>query len=304
MAFVRLRDFGERRTADLSANAIVARAKVSFAGIRDAQVFALAPPAVEGLGTSNGFDFFKDITGTGHDKLLAARDQLLASAAKSKLLSDVRPNGQDDTSQFFVDIDQEKASAFGINLADINTTLSTAWGSSYVNDFIDRGRVKRVYLQSAPDFRMQPEDLDRWYVRNASGTMVPFSAFATGRWTFGSPRLERYNGSPALEIQGNAAPGVSSGDAMAEIDRLVDALPVGFSHDWASLSRQERLSGNQAVSLYTISVLVVFLCLAALYESWSFLSLSCCLSLSGFLAHLPQPSCSARRMMSTSKSAC
>jgi multidrug efflux pump len=270
MAFVRLRDFGERRAADLSANAILARAKASFAGIRDAQVFALAPPAIEGLGTSNGFDFYlKDITGTSHDKLLAARDQLLASAAKSKLLSDVRANGQDDTSQFFVDIDQEKASAFGINLADINTTLSTAWGSSYVNDFIDRGRVKRVYLQSAPDFRMQPEDLDRWYVRNASGAMVPFSAFATGRWTFGSPRLERYNGSPALEVQGNAARGVSSGDAMAEIDRLVAALPVGFSHDWASLSRQERLSGNQAVSLYTISVLVVFLCLAALYESWS-----------------------------------
>lgn len=270
MAFVRLKDFAERKDHDLSANAVVGRAMAVFAGIRDAQVFALAPPAIEGLGTSNGFDFYlKDIAGAGHNRLMAVRDQLLGAAARSKLLRATRPNGQDDTPQFSVDIDQEKASALGVSLGDINTTLSMAWAGSYVNDFIDRGRVKRVYVQAAPDFRMQPEDLERWYVRNASGTMVPFSAFASGRWTFGSPRLERYNGSQAVEIQGDAAPGVSSGNAMAEIDHLVSTLPAGFGHEWTALSRQERLSGSQATSLFAISVLVVFLCLAALYESWS-----------------------------------
>ncbi|MBS0247823.1 MAG: efflux RND transporter permease subunit [Proteobacteria bacterium] len=270
MAFVRLKDFVDRKGRDLSANEIAARAMAVFARIRDAKVFALAPPAIEGLGTSNGFDFYlKDISGAGHDKLMAARDQLIGLAARSSRLKATRPNGQDDTPQYAVDIDQEKASALGLNLADINATLSMAWGGRYVNDFIDRGRVKRVYLQSAPDFRMEPEDLDRWYVRNASGTMVPFSALASGRWSFGSPRLERYNGSPAVEIQGDAAPGVSSGDAMAEIDRLVGTLPAGFGHEWTALSRQEQLSGNQAASLYAFSVLVVFLCLAALYESWA-----------------------------------
>ncbi|NEW93298.1 efflux RND transporter permease subunit [Rhodopseudomonas sp. BR0M22] len=270
MAFVRLRDFAERKDTDLSANAVAERAMAVFAGIRDAKVFALAPPAIEGLGTSNGFDFYlKDINGAGHDKLMAVRDQLLGAAGKSRLLSGTRPNGQDDTPQFSIDIDQEKASALGLNLADVNSTLSIAWGSSYVNDFIDRGRVKRVYLQSAADFRMQPEDLNRWYVRNSSGAMVPFSAFASGRWTFGSPRLERYNGAAAVQIQGDAAPSISSGAAMAEIDRLVTGLPAGFGHEWTALSRQEQLSGNQATSLYAISILVVFLCLAALYESWS-----------------------------------
>jgi multidrug efflux pump len=270
MAFVRLRDFAERKDTDLSANAVAERAMAVFAGIRDAKVFALAPPAIEGLGTSNGFDFYlKDINGAGHDRLMAVRDQLLGAAGKSRLLSGTRPNGQDDTPQFSIDIDREKASALGLNLADVNSTLSIAWGSSYVNDFIDRGRVKRVYLQSAADFRMQPEDLDLWYVRNSSGAMVPFSAFASGRWTFGSPRLERYNGAPAVQIQGDAAASVSSGAAMAEIDRLVAGLPGGFGHEWTALSRQEQLSGSQAASLYAISILVVFLCLAALYESWS-----------------------------------
>ncbi|PZA12871.1 hydrophobe/amphiphile efflux-1 family RND transporter [Rhodopseudomonas palustris] len=270
MAFVRLRDFAERKDTDLSANAVAERAMAVFAGIRDAKVFALAPPAIEGLGTSNGFDFYlKDINGAGHDKLMAVRDQLLGAAGKSRLLSGTRPNGQDDTPQFSIDIDREKASALGLNLADVNSTLSIAWGSSYVNDFIDRGRVKRVYLQSAADFRMQPEDLDLWYVRNNAGAMVPFSAFASGRWTFGSPRLERYNGAAAVQIQGDAAASVSSGAAMAEIDRLVAGLPGGFGHEWTALSRQEQLSGNQAASLYAISILVVFLCLAALYESWS-----------------------------------
>ncbi|MGP9812654.1 efflux RND transporter permease subunit [Rhodopseudomonas sp. NSM] len=270
MAFVRLKDFAERKGADLSASAVAGRAMTVFAGIRDAKVFALAPPAIEGLGTSNGFDFYlKDINGAGHDKLMAARDQLLGAAGQNRLLTGTRPNGQDDTPQFSIDIDREKASALGLNLADVNSTLSIAWGSSYVNDFIDRGRVKRVYLQSAADFRMQPEDLNLWYVRNSSGAMVPFSAFASGRWSFGSPRLERYNGAAAVQIQGNAAPSVSSGAAMAEIDRLVAGLPAGFGHEWTALSRQEQLSGNQAASLYAISILVVFLCLAALYESWS-----------------------------------
>ncbi|MCT6838356.1 MAG: efflux RND transporter permease subunit, partial [Bifidobacteriales bacterium] len=170
---------------------------------------------------------------------------------------------------FAIDIDQEKASALGVALSDINNTLSTAWGSDYVNDFIDRGRVKPVYLQSDKDFRMQPADLDKWHVRNTSGAMVPFSSFASSHWTFGSPRLERFNGSAAVDIQGAAAAGVSSGAAMDEIDKLMSQLPAGYSHEWTGLSAQEKLSGNQATSLYAISVLVVFLCLAALYESWS-----------------------------------
>ncbi|WP_281932702.1 efflux RND transporter permease subunit [Methylocystis iwaonis] len=270
MAFVGLRDFAERKASDLSAAAVTERATAALAGIRDAQVFVLAPPAIEGLGTSSGFDFYlQDLTGAGHEKLLAARDRLLAAAARSRLLNGVRPNGQDDTPQFAIDIDQEKASALGIGLSDVNATLSTAWGGAYVNDFVDRGRVKKVYLQSAADFRMQPDDLDRWRVRGASGEMAPFSSFATGRWAFGSPRLERYNGSPAVQILGEAAIGASSGDAMTEIDHLVAGLPPGFAHEWTSLSRQERLSGSQATALYAISVLVVFLCLAALYESWT-----------------------------------
>ncbi len=270
MAFVGLRDFSERKASDLSATAVTERATAALTGIRDAQVFVLAPPAIEGLGTSSGFDFYlEDMTGAGHEKLLAARDHLLADAARSRLLNGVRPNGQDDTPQFAIEVDQDKASALGVGLSDVNATLSTAWGGAYVNDFIDRGRVKKVYLQSAADFRMQPDDLDRWHVRAASGEMAPFSSFASGRWAFGSPRLERYNGSPAVQIQGEAAIGASSGDAMMEIDRLVAGLPSGFAHEWTSLSRQERLSGNQATSLYAISVLVVFLCLAALYESWT-----------------------------------
>lgn len=270
MAFVRLKDFGERKTPDLSATAVAGRAMGAFAGIKDAQVFALAPPAIQGMGTSNGFNLYlKDMGGVGHDKLMAARNQLLGAAAQSKLLSATRPNGQEDTPQFSVDIDQEKASALGVNLADINSTLSTAWGSAYVNDFIDRGRIKKVYLQSDTDFRMQPEDLGRWQVRNASGTMVPFSAFTSSHWTFGSPRLERYNGSSAIELQGSAGTGASSGAAMDEIARIVKELSAGYSYEWTGLSRQEQLSGNQATALYAISVLVVFLCLAALYESWS-----------------------------------
>lgn len=270
IAFVRLKDFDLRKSAASAAQAIAGRAMGAFSKIRDAQVFALAPPAIQGFGNTNGFDFYlQDVNGAGHDALIQTRNQLLALAGQSKLLANTRPNGQEDQPQFSVDIDQEKASALGVSLADINNTLSTAWGSDYVNDFIDRGRVKPVYLQSDPNFRMQPEDLDKWQVRNASGAMVPFSAFASSHWTFGSPRLERYNGSAAVEIQGAAATGISSGAAMDEIDKLVAQLPAGYSHEWTGLSHQEKLSGNQALSLYAISALVVFLCLAALYESWS-----------------------------------
>ncbi|MDN8058944.1 efflux RND transporter permease subunit [Burkholderia gladioli] len=270
IAFIRMKDFKDRRKADWSAQAVAQRAQAAFSAIRDAQVYALLPPAIDGMGTSNGFDFFlQDVNGAGHERLNAIRDRLLAAAGKSPLLANTRPNGQEDTPQFAVEVDQSKASTLGLNLADVNTTLSVAWGSDYVNDFIDRGRVKRVYVQSDAGFRMHPGDLDHWYVRGSGGEMVPFSSFAAGRWSFGATRLERYNGMSALEIQGEAAPGVSSGDAMREIDRLVASLPTGFRHEWSGLSFEERLSGNQATALYAISVLVVFLCLAALYESWS-----------------------------------
>lgn len=270
LAFIRLKPFDERKTAALKAQAVAGRATMAFMKFSDARAFALAPPAIQGLGNSNGFDFYlQDVNGAGHAKLIETRNMLLGAAGQSKLIANTRPNGQEDEPQYQIEIDQEKASALGLSLSDINTTLSTAWGSSYVNDFIDRGRVKKVYLQSDKDYRMQPSDLDRWYVRNASGDMVPFSAFASGHWTFGSPRLERYNGSAAVEIQGEAASGVSSGAAMDEIDKLVAQLPAGYAHQWTGLSAQERLSSNQATSLYLISALVVFLCLAALYESWS-----------------------------------
>jgi multidrug efflux pump len=269
-AFVRLKSFDERKSPNLSANAVAMRAMIAFSKIKDGQAFALAPPAIMGMGNTNGFDFFlQDVNGAGHAKLIEARNQLLAAAGKDPKLANVRPNGQEDTPQFSVDIDEEKASALGVSLSDINDTLSTAWGSNYVNDFIDRGRIKKVYLQADSDFRMQPGDLSKWQVRNSAGTMTPFSSFASSSWTFGSPRLERYNGSSAVEIQGEAASGVSSGVAMDEMDKLVTQLPSGFSHEWTGLSYQERLSGNQATSLYAISTLVVFLCLVALYESWS-----------------------------------
>ncbi|NLS16841.1 efflux RND transporter permease subunit [Rhizobium sp. P40RR-XXII] len=270
IVFVRLKDFDQRKTPQSKAQAIAGRAMGAFSKIKDGSVFALAPPAIPGFGSSSGFDFFiKDINGAGHAALIQARNQLLGAAAKNPKLFGTRPNGQEDTPQYSLNIDQEKASALNIALSDIDTTLSTAWGGTYVNDFIDRGRVKKVYVQADKNFRMQPEDFGRWYVRNSGGDMVPFSAFSNGEWNYGSPRLERYNGSSAVEIQGSAAPGVSSGDAMNEIDKIMAGLPPGFSHEWTSLSAQEKLSGNQASQLYAISILVVFLALAALYESWS-----------------------------------
>ncbi len=270
IVFVRLKPFDERKAKTLSASAVAQRARVAFAANREAMIFPLAPPAIQGMGNTNGFDvYLKDLEGAGHARLMAVRNQFLGAAGKEPSLVAVRPNGQEDAPQYAVDFDQEKASALGLALSDVNTTLSVAWGSDYVNDFLDRGRVKPVYLQSAAEFRRQPTDLDRWHVRNAAGEMVPFSAFASGRWTYGSPRLERYNGSAAVEVVGNAAPGVSTGTAMDTVDRLASTLPSGFTYEWTGLSAQEKLSGSQAASLYGISVLVVFLALAALYESWS-----------------------------------
>ncbi|QHA88523.1 multidrug efflux RND transporter permease AcrD [Serratia rhizosphaerae] len=267
--FVRLKDW-EQRGAGESAFDIITRAGEAFKNIKEARVIASSPPAISGMGSSSGFDMqLEDHGGLGHVKLMAARDQLLQLTAESPLLSRERHNGLDDSPQLQIDIDQRKAQALGVNVDDINNTLSTAWGSTYVNDFVDRGRVKRVYVQAAAKFRMLPEDINKWYVRNSSGGMVPFSAFATSRWEYGSPRLERYNGSASVEIVGEAADGISSGTAMDEMERLVKQLPNGFGLEWTAMSYQERLSGAQAPALYAISLLVVFLCLAALYESWS-----------------------------------
>jgi multidrug efflux pump len=270
LAFVGLKPWEERQAPELSVFALQQRAQQHFFGFRDAMVFAFAPPAVMELGTASGFNvYLQDNAGVGHDVLMQARNQLLGMSAQSDMLANVRPNGQDDQPQFQLLIDDEKASALGLSLADINQTLSIAWGSSYVNDFIDRGRVKKVYLQGQADARMNPEDLQKWFVRNSSGDMVPFSAFATGEWVYGSPKLSRYNGVPAMEIQGEPAPGFSTGDAMAEIERLGQQLPKGVGLSWTGLSFEERLSGDQAPALYALSLIVVFLCLAALYESWS-----------------------------------
>jgi multidrug efflux pump len=269
VAFMSLKDWSERESDHLGVRAIAMRAMGAFSQIKDAFVFAFAPPAVPELGIAGGFNFYlRDNVGLGHEALVQARNQLLGAAAQSRLLANVRPNGQEDTPQFRIDIDQEKAGALGVSIASINETLSAAWGSQYIDDFIDRGRVKRVMIQADAPFRMLPEDFNLWSVRNARGEMVPFRAFATWHWDYGSPRLERYNGVPAININGEAAPGVSSGDAMAEIERLVAQLQRGIGMEWTGTSYQERAAGAQTPMLYTLSVLVVFLCLAALYESW------------------------------------
>ncbi|WAC48634.1 efflux RND transporter permease subunit [Asticcacaulis sp. SL142] len=270
LAFVRLKDFDERKAPNLKAQAVAGRAMGAFASIRDAMVFAVIPPAVSELGNSTGFDFqLKDVGGVGHDTLLAARNQVLGMAAQNPVLAGVRPNGQEDTPQLKVTIDHAKAGAMGISIADINSALSSAWGGSYVNDFVDRGRVKKVYVQADAPYRMRPEDLNNWYVRNASGQMVPFTAFATADWAFGAQRLERYNGVSSMNIQGTASPGNSTGTAMAAMEDIASKLPAGIGYEWTGLSAQERESGNQAPALYAISIVVVFLLLAALYESWS-----------------------------------
>ncbi len=270
LAFVRLRPWEERPGKDNRVAAIAQRATARFQEIRAAMVFAIAPPAVMELGNASGFDFqLMDVGNVGHETLMNARNQLLELAGQHSALVGVRPNGLDDEPQYRIEIDREKASALGLTIADINSTLSAAWGSAYVNDFVDRGRVKRVFIQGQPDSRMNPDDFGSWYVRNASGQMVPFSAFATGHWTYGSPRLERYNGRPSMQIQGSAAPGLSTGDAMQAMEEISAQMPQGISFDWTGLSYEERAAGAQAGSLYLVSLVVVFLCLAALYESWS-----------------------------------
>ncbi|MBV4411785.1 multidrug efflux RND transporter permease AcrD [Enterobacteriaceae bacterium YMB-R22] len=268
--FVRLKDWDERNARTGTSFAIIERATRAFSEIRQARVFASSPPAISGLGNAAGFNMaLEDHAGLGHDALMEARDRLLTLAQSNPNLTRVRHNGLDDSPQLQIDIDQRKAQAMGISIDDINNTLQTAWGSSYVNDFMDRGRVKKVYVQSAAEFRMLPEDINAWYVRNSNGEMVPFSTFATSRWITGSPRLERYNGYSSLAIVGEAAPGVSTGTAMSIMENLVKQLPGGFGLEWTGMSYQERLSGAQAPALYAVSLLVVFLCLAALYESWS-----------------------------------
>lgn len=270
LAFANLKEWDKRTRPELRVGAIARRAREAFSQIRDAMVFVFVPPAVMELGNASGFDFeLQDRGGLGHDKLMEARNQFLGMAAQNPILMAVRPNGQEDTPQFQLDIDFEKAGALGVSIADINSAVSISWGSSYVNDFIDKGRVKKVYLQSDAAYRMLPEDLGRWYVRNSSGGMVPFSSFATAHWKYGSPRLERYNGTPSLEILGQAVPGRSSGEAMKAVEHIAGQLPDGIGYEWTGISFQERLAGSQAPALYAISILVVFLCLAALYESWS-----------------------------------
>ena len=271
MAFVSLKPWEERSGSENNVESVIARATRAFSQIRDGLVFPFNMPAIVELGTATGFDFeLIDQGGLGHTALTQARNQLLGMVAKHPdLLVRVRPNGLEDTAQFKLDVDQEKAQALGVSLSDINETISAALGGYYVNDFIDRGRVKKVYVQADAKFRMLPEDINNLYVRSANGEMVPFSTFSSAHWIYGSPRLERYNGMPSMELLGEAAPGRSTGEAMALMESLAEKLPNGIGHDWTGMSYQERLSGNQAPALYAISLIVVFLCLAALYESWS-----------------------------------
>lgn len=275
IAFVQLHDWKDRKTTDSQIGNIVKRAMALNMMVKDAaMIYPLQLPAMPELGVSSGFDFMlKDTNGQGHEKLTAARNAILGMASKDARLAAVRPNGMEDTPQYKISIDQAAAGAMGVSLADINTTMGVAWGGSYVNDFIDRGRVKKVYLQGDSDSRMMPEDLNKWYVRNKQGTMVPFSTFATGQWAYGSPRLERYNGVSSMNIQGSTGQGASSGDAMAAMEEIMQKLPSmglpGFSYEWTGLSLEEREAGQQGTAIYAMSLLIVFLCLAALYESWS-----------------------------------
>ncbi|WP_285163734.1 efflux RND transporter permease subunit [Shewanella goraebulensis] len=269
IAFVGLEDWAERGEGQ-DVQSLSNRAMGRFMQMKEALVFAFVPPAVIELGTSNGFDMYlQDRSGKGHDALIQARNQLLGMAAQNPNLVGVRPNGQEDAPMYEIHVDQAKIRALGVDIDNVNSVLATAYGGSYVNDFIDRGRVKKVYVQGEAEYRMQPSDLDSWYVRNSEGEMVPFSAFTTGTWEYGSPQLQRFNGLPAINIQGATMPGYSTGDAMLDFEEMVKQLPPGFGLEWNGLSYEERLSGNQAPALYALSILVVFLVLAALYESWS-----------------------------------
>ncbi len=270
LGFVGLKDWSKRSQADQTVFSISKRITMGLMGLKDAMTFAIFPPPIRELGNSSGFDLqLVDFGGLGHDALMQARNQMLGMASKNPNLVSVRPNGLEDVAQFKLDINSEKATAMTLSLFDINQTLKTAWGSTYVNDFLDQERIKKVYVQADAPFRMLPEDVNRWYVRNAKGEMVAFSEFSTHHWGYGSPKLERFNGISSVNIQGDAAPGVSTGSAMKAMEAIATQLPKGFIINWTGLSYEERLAGAQAPMLYTLSILMVFLCLAALYNSWS-----------------------------------
>ena len=268
--FVGLKDWDERKRADQSVQAISGRAMGALSQIKDAFVFTFFPPPIRELGNASGFDLqLLDRAGLGHNALMSARNQLLGMSAKNPLLIGVRPNGLEDVAQYKVDVNYEKASALGVSISDINQTLQTSWGSTYVNDFLDQGRIKKVYLQAEDKYRMSPDDLGKWYVRNKDGKMVSFDSFAAGHWTYGSPKLERFNGISSANIQGSPIQGVSSGDAIREMEQMIKKLPAGIDYAWSGLSYEEKSSGSQTLTLYALSLIVVFLSLAALYESWS-----------------------------------
>ena len=271
LAFVRLSDWEERSGEENTAQAVADRAMgYFFTQLNEAQVFAIVPPAITELGNASGFDLMiQDVGNLGHDGLLEARNMLLGMAAQNENVAGVRPNGQEDAPQLKVNINQEQAAAYGLSLGSINSVISTAWGSSYINDFIDRGRIKRVYVQGEASSRTNPDDIGKWYVRGETGNMVSFDAFSSSEWQSGSPRLTRYNSLPSMNIQGNAAPGLSTGEAMSAMENMISQLPEGIGYEWTGLSLEEQKSGSQAPMLYALSILVVFLCLAALYESWS-----------------------------------
>lgn len=267
MVFVGLKPWSERKGSVFE---LAGRSMGYFSTIKEGTVISFAPPAVMELGNATGFNLFiQDTTGGGHEKLMQARNMFLGMAAQNPALQMVRPNGMNDEPQYQILIDDEKVQALKLSLSDVNDTMSAAWGSSYVNDFNDRGRVKKVYIQGEASSRISPEDFDKWYVRNSDGEMVSFSSFASGKWIYGSPKLERYNGLPAVELLGEPAPGYSSGDAMKAVEEIAAKLPQGLNVAWTGLSFEERLSGSQAPALYALSLIIVFLCLAGLYESWS-----------------------------------
>jgi len=270
MAFVRLKDWGDRTHSGQSVQDLANRVMAHFANYQNAKIFAMVPPAVMELGNATGFDLYLQDTGAhSHQQMMDAAHQLITLANNDPHLAQVRLNGLEDEPQYQLEINDEKASALGLSMTDINNTLSVAWGSSYIDQFMYNGRVKEVYLMGKADSRVTPSDLDKWYFRNSSGIMVPFSAFASGKWVYGSPHFERFNGLTAEEILGSPAPGQSTGEAMKAVEQLAKQLPHGFRVQWYGISYEEQASGSQTTQLYLISILVVFLCLAALYESWS-----------------------------------
>ncbi|MGD9733157.1 MAG: efflux RND transporter permease subunit, partial [Desulfamplus sp.] len=270
LGFVKLKDWDLRQRGDLKVKAVAGRAMGVLSQIRNAMAFAFPPPPVIELGNATGFDFqLLDRGGLGHTELINARNQLLGMVSQDPRLVRVRPNGMEAVPQYIIDVDWEKAGALGVPISSIHNTISAAFGSAYVNDFIQAGRVKRVFVQADAPYRMAPEDLNRLYVRNTVGKMVPFSSFASGHWSYGSPKLERFNAFPSVNIWGEPAPGRSSGEAMQAMEELAAKLPQGIGFDWTGLSYQERMAGSQAPLLYAFSILVIFLCVAALYESWT-----------------------------------